>query len=239
MFPIKDLNKSLTTPHVNRLLIIVNIIIFAVYGLSSENIFLSSQFAGYIEEEFVMVPANILHGEQLYTLFTSMFLHANLLHLFGNMLFLFVFGDNVEDIFGHLGYLIFYLICGLAAAFAYILVNLYAPLISEIIGIPLASDLTSGVLGASGAIAGVLGAYFVLFPRAKVLSLVIYVILPISAFMFLGVWFLLQWIYWVTDIYGGVAYFAHIGGFIAGMVLAAIIGLRRKRARDARLGVYR
>jgi membrane associated rhomboid family serine protease len=237
--PIKDLNKSLTTPHVNRLIIIVNIIIFAVYFLSSVNIFVSDQFAGYVDQNFVMVPANVLHGEQLYTLFTSMFLHASWLHVLGNMLFLYVFGDNVEDIFGHLGYLIFYLVCGLAAAFAYILINLYAPLITGITGIPLASDLTSGVLGASGAIAGVLGAYFVLFPKAKVLSIVIYVILPIPAFLFLGIWFLLQWVYWVTDISSGVAYFAHIGGFAAGMILAAIIGLRRKKVRDARLGVYR
>jgi len=221
---------------VNRLLLIVNVIIFAFYALASLSIFLSSRFAGFVEEEFVMVPADILLGKRLYTLVTSMFMHADPFHLFGNMLFLYIFGDNVEDILGHIGYLIFYLGCGLAASFAYILVNLYAPLISEIIGTPLVSDLTSGVLGASGAISGVLGAYFVLFPRAKILSLVFYVILPIPAFIFLGVWFLLQWVYWVTDILSGVAYFAHIGGFIAGMVLALIFGLERKRKRDARLG---
>jgi membrane associated rhomboid family serine protease len=220
---------------VNRILLIVNIIIFSVYFVSAEGIFLSYRFADFMDQEFIMVPANVLNGQQVYTLFTSMFMHASWLHLFGNMLFLYVFGDNVEDIFGHIGYLIFYLICGLAAAFAYILVNLYAPLISEAIGIPITSDLTSGVLGASGAIAGVLGAYFVLFPKAKVLSLVLYFILPIPAFMFLGIWFLLQWVYWATDISSGVAYFAHIGGFIAGILLALIIGLRRKKARDARL----
>lgn len=235
MLPIRDINRSTTTPHVNRLLLIVNIIIFAFYALSSLNIFLSYRFAGYIEKEFVMIPADILHGEQFHTLFTSMFLHADPFHLFGNMLFLYIFGDNIEDIFGHLGYLIFYLGCGLVAAFAYILVNVYAPLISYIIGIPLVSDLTSGVLGASGAISGVLGAYLVLFPRAKILSLIFYVILPIPAFIFLGVWFLLQWVYWVTDIFSGVAYFAHIGGFIAGMILALVFGLRRKKMRDARL----
>jgi membrane associated rhomboid family serine protease len=220
---------------VNRILLILNIIIFTVYFLSAEGILLSYQFANVMDKEFVMYPNDILAGQRLYTLFTSMFMHANWLHLFGNMLFLYVFGDNVEDIFGHIGYLIFYLICGLAAAFSYILVNLYAPLISEVIGISITSDLTSGVLGASGAIAGVLGAYFVLFPKAKVLSLVLYVILPIPAFLFLGIWFLLQWIYWVVDISSGVAYFAHIGGFIAGILLALVIGLRRKRARDARL----
>jgi membrane associated rhomboid family serine protease len=215
--------------------LIVNIIIFTVYFLSSEGILLGHQFVDVMEQEFVMYPNDILAGQRLYTLFTSMFMHASWLHLFGNMLFLYVFGDNVEDIFGHIGYLIFYLICGLAAAFSYILVNLYAPLISEVIGIPITSDLTSGVLGASGAIAGVLGAYFLLFPKAKVLSLVFYLILPIPAFIFLGLWFLLQWIYWVVDISSGVAYFAHIGGFIAGISLALIFGLRRKKARDARL----
>lgn len=219
----------------NRILLIVNIIIFSVYFLSAEGILLSYQFADVMDQEFIMVPINILHGQQIYTLFTSMFMHANWLHLLGNMLFLYVFGDNVEDIFGHFGYLIFYLVCGLAAAFAYILVNLYAPLISGAIGIPITSDLTSGLLGASGAIAGVLGAYFVLFPKAKVLSLVLFVILPIPAFMLLGIWFLLQWIYWVVDISSGVAYFAHIGGFTAGILLALIIGLRRKKVRDARL----
>jgi membrane associated rhomboid family serine protease len=188
-----------------------------------------------MEQEFVMYPNDILAGQRLYTLFTSMFMHASWLHLFGNMLFLYVFGDNVEDIFGHIGYLIFYLICGLAAAFSYILVNFYAPLISEAIGIPITSDLTSGVLGASGAISGVLGAYFLLFPKAKVLSLVFYLILPIPAFIFLGLWFLLQWIYWVVDISSGVAYFAHIGGFIAGILFVLIFGLRRKKARNARL----
>jgi membrane associated rhomboid family serine protease len=234
VLPLRDINKSLTTPHVNRLILIANIIIFTVYLLSNINIFLNPQFAGEMEQKFVMVPNEIVHGQRLYTLFTSMFMHADIFHLLGNMLFLYIFGDNVEDIFGHLGYLIFYFSCGLAAAFAYILVNLYAPLISEIIGISLASDLTSGVLGASGAISGVLGAYFVLFPKAKILSLVFYLILPIPAFIFLGVWFLLQLVYWIANIFSGVAYFAHIGGFVAGMFLALIFGLKRKKAREAR-----
>ena len=219
----------------NRILIIVNTIIFVVYFLSTEGILLSTQFAAVMEQEFIMVPNNVLQGQQLYTLLTSMFMHANWLHLIGNMIFLYVFGDNVEDIFGHIGYLIFYIFCGLVAAVSYILVNLYAPLISATIGIPIASDLTSGVLGASGAIAGVLGAYIALFPKAKVISFVFFVILPIPAFIFLGVWFLLQWVYWVTDISSGVAYVAHIGGFIAGIVLALAIGLRRKKLRNARL----
>jgi len=234
VLPLRDLNKSLTTPHVNRLILIANVVIFTVYWLSNINIFLNPQFAGEMEQKFVMIPNEIVHGQRLYTLFTSMFMHAGWLHLLGNMLFLYVFGDNVEDIFGHLGYLIFYFSCGLAAAFAYILVNLYAPLISEIIGISLASDLTSGVLGASGAISGVLGAYFVLYPRAKILTLVFYAILPLPAFVFLGFWFVLQWFYGIFDIAGGVAYWAHVGGFVAGMFLALVFGLKRKKAREAR-----
>ena len=210
----------------------VNIIVFAVYSLSSAGIFLDYRFAEAMNQQFVMVPINILHGQQIYTLLTSMFMHANLLHLFGNMLFLYVFGNNVEDVFGHLGYLIFYLICGLAAAFAYILINLYAPFVSTILGVNIPSDLYSGVLGASGAISGVLGAYFVLYPKARIISLVIVVILPIPAFIFLGFWFLLQWAYWVYDITGGVAYFAHIGGFIVGIIIALIIGLKKKDALE-------
>lgn len=239
MLPLKDLNRSSTTPHVNRLILITNIIIFTVYFLSSLNIFLNSQFAGQIEQNFVMVPDEIVHGRQLYTLFTSMFMHANWLHLLGNMLFLYVFGDNVEDIFGHVGYVIFYLISGLAASFAYIVSILYAPFIGDLIGISMSSDLTVGVLGASGAISGVLGAYLVLYPKAKVIALVFYFILPVPAIIFLGGWFLLQLVYAFFDLSGGVAYFAHIGGFIAGMVLAFVFGLRRKKAREARLRVQR
>jgi hypothetical protein len=96
------------------------------------------------------------------------------------------------------------------------------------------SDLNVGVVGASGAISGVLGAYFVLYPRAKILTLVFYAILPLPAFIFLGVWFLLQWFYGIFDISGGVAYWAHIGGFIAGMFLALAFGLERKKVREAR-----
>ncbi|RJS78450.1 rhomboid family intramembrane serine protease [Candidatus Bathyarchaeota archaeon] len=127
MFPIRDLNKPLKTPHVNRLLLVANIIIFAVYWLSSQNIFLNEKFAMDIEEKFVMIPESILQGKQLYTLFTSMFMHAGWLHLLGNMLYLYIFGDNVEDIFGHAGYLIFYMISGLVASFTHIISILFAP----------------------------------------------------------------------------------------------------------------
>ena len=226
MLPLKDINKSLTTPHVNRLVLVANIIIFTVYWLSSQNIFWSSQFANEIEQRFVMIPEQIIHGQQLYTLFTSMFLHAGWLHLLGNMLFLYVFGDNIEDAFGHVGYLVFYIISGLVATLAYIV---------SILLVPAIGDLAAGLVGASGAISGVLGAYIVLYPKAKIVALVFYFILPVPAIVFLGFWFIMQWFYGFFDMSGGVAYWAHIGGFIAGMILALIFGLKRKKVREARL----
>lgn len=226
MLPLKDINKSLTTPHVNRLILVANIIIFTVYWLSSQNIFWSSQFANEIEQRFVMIPEQIIHGQQLYTLFTSMFMHAGWLHLLGNMLFLYVFGDNIEDAFGHVGYLVFYIISGLVATLAYIV---------SILLVPAIGDLAAGLVGASGAISGVLGAYIVLYPKARIIALVFYVILPVPAIVFLGFWFIMQWFYGFFDMSGGVAYWAHIGGFIAGMILALVFGLKRKKAREARL----
>jgi membrane associated rhomboid family serine protease len=226
VLPLKDINKSLTTPHINRLILVANIIIFTVYWLSSQNIFWSSQFANEIEQRFIMIPEQIIHGQQLYTLFTSMFMHAGWLHLIGNMLFLYVFGDNIEDTFGHVGYLVFYIISGLVATLAYIVSIL---LVSAI------GDLAAGLVGASGAISGVLGAYIVLYPKAKIVALVFYVILPVPAIVFLGFWFIMQWFYGFFDMSGGVAYWAHIGGFIAGMILALVFGLKRKKAREARL----
>jgi membrane associated rhomboid family serine protease len=239
LLPLKDLNRSSTTPHVNRLLLVTNTIVFLVYFLSSLNILFGQSFAGAMEQSFVMVPGEIVNGQHLYTLFTAMFMHADPLHLLGNMLFLYVFGNNVEDIFGHVGYLVFYLFSGLAASFAHILSILYAPVLSSLFGVPMSADLAVGVVGASGAISGVLGAYLVLFPNAKVIALVFYLILPVPAVVFLGGWFVLQWFLAVFDLSGGVAYFAHIGGFIVGVVVALTIGLRLKKARQARLRLQR
>ena len=235
MLPLRDLNRSSTTPHVNRLLLAANVVIFVIYWLSSQNILFDQRFAYSIEQNFVMIPNEIVHGERLFTLVTSMFMHAGWIHLLGNMLFLYVFGDNVEDAFGHVGYLVFYIVCGIAAALGYIIAIVLAPEIGSLIGITLASDLASGVLGASGAISGVLGAYVVLFPRAKVLTFLVYFIIPLPAIVFLGFWFIMQWVYGIFDSSGGVAYWAHVGGFIAGMILALAFGLKRKKARDARL----
>ena len=220
MFPIRDINRALTTPHVNRMLIAVNVIIFLVFLLSTENIFLSNSFANDMEEKFVMVPNNVIHGKSVYTLFTSMFMHARWIHLLGNMLYLYIFGDNIEDAFGHAGYLLFYVMCGLTADFAHIMSLVHT------------GDFYVGVVGASGAISGVLGAYLVLYPKAKILTLIWPIILPIPSVIFLGFWFLMQWFYGIFDVSGGVAYWAHIGGFIAGIILALLFARKRKQAKE-------
>ncbi|TET64043.1 rhomboid family intramembrane serine protease [Candidatus Bathyarchaeota archaeon] len=221
MLPLKDVNRALTTPHVNRMLIMVNVLVFVVMCLSDFGL-IDSGFTVDISDRFAMIPQDILDGERLYTLFTSVFLHAGFFHLFGNVLFLYIFGDNVEGAFGHVSYIGFYVVCGLVAGFVHIL-----------------SITNSGlymmpVVGASGAISGVLGAYLVLYPKAKVLTLIFPLILPLPAIIFLGFWFLMQWFYVIFE--GGtmIAYWAHIGGFVSGMILALVFGLKRKRAQETR-----
>jgi len=163
------------------------------------------------------------------TLLTAMFLHANLLHIAGNMLFLFIFGDNVEDAFGHLGYVVFYLFCGVAASLTQVFV------VEAFQG---AQGIATGELGASGAIAGVLGAYIVLYPHARIRTLIGFGILfftRLSATLVIGVWFLLQFVPGLANIreLGGVAYFAHVGGFAAGALLALLFRPRRLRDLSA------
>ena len=144
-----------------------------------------------------------------YPMFTSMFLHGGLMHLLGNMLFLYVFGDNVEDYFGHVPYLLFYVACGIGSGLIHALSNLHS-------SIP--------ALGASGAISGVMGAYAVLFPRARVLMLFFVFLIPVPAFFVLGYWFVLQFLEGIGEFgaaaAGGVAWWAHIGGFLMGMAIA-------------------
>jgi membrane associated rhomboid family serine protease len=202
MFPIGDDNSARrTVPLVTYGLIILNILFFFV-ELSSSDAFIM-QWA-FVPSRFLANPV----GDFL-TLFTSMFMHAGWVHLGGNMLYLWIFGDNVEDRFGHVKFIIFYLISGLAATFA-----------------QLAFSLDSNVpnLGASGAIAGVLGAYLVMFPQGRVHVLMGRGIIPVPALMVIGLWFVLQLFSGIGSIggttdTGGVAYMAHIGGFIAGFVL--------------------
>ena len=214
MFPIKDENPPSRFPVSNLILIITNVTIFFSLYL----------FNGNYEEiiwNYGLIPNDFInwHFEKFYTIFTSMFLHGHFLHLFGNMIYLYIFGDNVEDAFGSGRYLLFYLICGVTASVTHIL-SLTKP-----------NEYLIPTIGASGAISGVLGAYFLLYPRARVITLVFFgwiFLTAIPAIFFLGFWFLMQWLYAVYDIGGGVAYWAHIGGFIAGLALAPIFKKKRE-----------
>jgi membrane associated rhomboid family serine protease len=213
MFPIGDDNSGRRTfPIVTFALIALNILFFFV-ELNGGNAFVE-QWA-FVPRRFLANPA-----ADFPTLFTSMFMHGGWLHLGGNMLYLWIFGDNVEDRFGHAKFLIFYLLCGLAATFA-----------------QLAFSTSSGVpnLGASGAIAGVLGAYILLFPQGRVRVLQGQQVIQMPALMVIGLWIVIQLFSGVGSIAaaagdtGGVAYMAHVGGFVAGFVLTPIF-----RGRDAR-----
>jgi len=202
MIPIGDDNNSRRTiPFVTYALIILNVLVFFV-ELNGGDAFIV-QWA-FVPSRFLANP-----GADFLTLFTSMFMHGGWLHLGGNMLYLWIFGDNVEDHFGHIKFLVFYLLCGIAATFA-----------------QLAFSIGSNVpnLGASGAIAGVLGAYVLMFPQERVHVLLGRVITRVPALIVIGGWFILQFFSGLGSIAntadtGGVAYMAHIGGFIAGFIL--------------------
>jgi len=235
LIPLRDLNRSETKPHITRILLIVNIVVFFVAFLpefSRSNwlpALLGWSNSASLEEavsNYGMVPYYVLRGEQLYTLFTSMFLHADLWHLGGNMLFLYIFGDNVEDAFGHGRYLVFYFLSGIAASVAFIWAQLFSGTVEA---------LLTAAIGASGAIAGVLGAYLVLYPRARILTLVlifwIYIV-PLPAVLFLGLWFVYQLLYGMltlgVEAVAGIAYWAHIGGFVAGIFFGLVWRGRRR-----------
>lgn len=209
MLPLKDENPSFRRPWVNYTIIVINILIFfhelSLGGAVNRFIF-----------TYGVIPVEIIHGHRLYTIFTSMFLHGGWMHIFGNMLYLWIFGDNVEDSMGHFKYLVFYLLSGVFAAFAQIFINPFSR-------IPL--------IGASGAISGVLGAYFVLYPRARVLTLIpdpftfgiFWRIIRLPAYILLGFWFIIQFFYGLLSLpysghTGGIAFFAHIGGFVFGLI---------------------
>lgn len=213
MFPIGDDDSARrSVPVVTYLLIALNVLFFLV-ELNAGDPFI---------EQWSVVPRRLLAnpGADLPTIFTSMFMHAGWLHLLGNMLYLWIFGDNVEDSFGHVKFLVFYLLCGIAATFAQV-----------------AFTASSSVpnLGASGAIAGVLAAYIVLFPRGQVRVLMGRGIIPMPALVVIGFWIVLQFISGIGSItaaaQGGVAYMAHIGGFLAGLVLTFLF--RTTGARQA------
>jgi membrane associated rhomboid family serine protease len=202
MLPIGDDNSARrTAPLVTYALVALNVLFFFV-ELSGGDAFIMKW--AFVPNRFLANPS----GDFL-TLFTSMFMHAGWLHLGGNMLYLWIFGDNVEDRFGHVKFIIFYLLCGFVATFA-----------------QLAFSLGSNVpnLGASGAIAGVLGSYILLFPKQKVKVLQGQQVIHVPALMAIGIWIVLQFFSGIgsianTEQTGGVAYMAHIGGFVAGFVL--------------------
>jgi len=175
-----------------------------------------------------VTPILILEGKNLWTLLTSMFMHADIMHLLGNMIYLWVFGDNVEDTLGHLKYLLFYLFGGFVASFTHIA--------SVIVTLPTVGrvGLMIPSVGASGAISAVLGAYMLLYPRARIRTVVIYYfiqIISVPAYYYLGFWFLYQLLMGMislTGLYSGVAFWAHIGGFAAGYLTIGASGIRAK-----------
>jgi len=216
MLPIGDDNSGRrTVPLVTYALIALNVLFFFL-ELSGGDAFIGKW--AFVPSRFLANP----FGDSL-TLFTSMFMHAGWVHLGGNMLYLWIFGDNVEDRFGHIKFTIFYLLCGIAATFAQLAFSL-------------GSDVPT--LGASGAIAGVLGAYILMFPKGKVRVLQGQQVIQVPALIVIGLWIVLQFFSGIGSIAdtaqtGGVAYMAHIGGFLAGFVLTLLLrGKPRPRLID-------
>lgn len=221
--PLKDDNPTSTFPLITLGLILANGLVF--YHQMSLDTVESQNFIF----KWGAIPYQIHHGEVLrefpeiplpLTIFSSMFLHGGFLHLFGNMLYLWIFGNNIEDTLGHLRFLLFYLVCGLVAGLAQVFSN---------------PESTVPMIGASGAVAGVLGAYLLLFPGARILTLFFIFIfikfVRLPALVVLGFWFFIQ----LLGVWGGsisnVAFFAHVGGFIAGLILVKAFQPRRSRRR--------
>ena len=235
MFPIGDDNSDRTiTPYINYALIGINILVFVLlqrigsndsfsyaFSLVPREITSGIDLSGLIDIKSASgkIVGQIAHYETplgvYFNFLSSMFMHGGLMHLFGNLLFLWVFGDNLENLLGHVRYAAFYIVCGLAAAVAQI-----------------SMDTSSVVpmLGASGAISGVLGGYLLLFPTRRVRALIFNFLTEVPAFVALGLWIGFQIIqgYFASAETGGVAYAAHIGGFFAGLILVKIFALGRK-----------
>ena len=224
MIPLRDTIRSSTAPVVTVALIVVNVLVFLheqALGPYLDRFVLAY---GLIPARFVHWPGDPLEPARFLPLFTSMFWHGGWMHLFGNMLYLWIFGDNVEDRLGHLRYAAFYVLGGLAGALTQV---------------ALAPGSTLPTIGASGAIAAVLGAYVVCFPRSRVLTFIPVFFLPwlveIPAVVFLVAWFVVQLAAGFLSMHspesGGVAWWAHIGGFASGILLVAVLAPRRaKRA---------
>ncbi|MBT9164291.1 MAG: hypothetical protein DDT22_00207 [candidate division WS2 bacterium] len=212
MIPLKDNIPAKTFCIFNIGLMFLNIAVY-LFMLSLS----SKEYMAFIME-FGFIPSNI----SLLDLFSSMFIHGGFIHLLGNMLFLWVFGDNVEDRLGHINFIVMFLTAGVVATMTHTVLDLNSNL-------PL--------IGASGAISGVIGSYFVLFPRAKILTLVplglFITVVALPAYIFLGLWFIIQLIYGFSSLgvvsEGGVAWWAHVGGFIAGYIWALPIKNSQRR----------
>lgn len=218
MIPIKDHNPRHLTPYVTFTLIGLNVIAFFLQAGALLDPELWFPFAN----TWALIPAQLLASPVLegFTVFTSMFLHGGLLHIGGNMLYLWIFGDNIEDSLGHGRFLFFYLLCGVVAALAHVYVD---------------PNSNIPTIGASGAVAGVLGGYFLLFPLAKVRTLVPILLFRrfnIPAWILLGFWFAMQvfsgWGQVSTGEEAGVAFWAHVGGFVAGVLFVKMIGNTRR-----------
>lgn len=237
MIPLKDYNPTRSFPLLSIVLIVINVMVFIEDRLTGhyeqvllqtrEGGMVTTQFVGGLSGRFALVPAELLghFASQWVTVFTSMFLHGNWLHVGSNMLYLWIFGNNIEDTLGRFRFFIFYFACGAVAAAMQIL-----------------SDPSSAIpmVGASGAVAGVMGAYLILFPRARVLTLVpifiFFTTVELPAYLIIGWWALIQFIN--ASLlgggelgHGGVAYFAHIGGFMTGIALIILFGGGRGRGR--------
>ena len=234
MFPIGDDNSDRTiTPFVNYAFIAINILVFVLLqGIGGNDAF---------SYAFSLVPREVTSGIDLtgvqiiqdamgntgevrhyptplpvyFNFLSSMFMHGDIMHIFGNMLFLWIFGDNLENLLGHIRFAAFYIVCGLAAAVAQIVMD---------------TDSIIPMLGASGAISGVLGGYVLLFPQRQVRALIFNFLTTVPAFVAIGIWIVYQLIvgYLTPAGTGGVAYAAHIGGFIAGVALIKVFALGRR-----------
>jgi len=227
MLPLKDDQPSYSTPFVTWFLIGLNILIyFYQWTLGPRGEMLFASLYGEVPSHL----AAYLGGSSRYSLsqvvipfFTSMFLHGSWMHVLGNMWFLYIFGDNVEDYLGHFKYLVFYVLAGLIAMTTQVAIYPHS-------NIP--------TVGASGAIAGVLGAYFIVYPRARVLTWFFVFVLYLPAWVVLGEWFVLQFLAGAASLstagmgrdVGGVAVWAHVGGFIAGVVMIKIFPERERRS---------
>ena len=220
MIPIRDTVPSKNVPIINNLLIGINVVMFVVQMMQGSDLGFQ-RFVYY----YGLVPArytapawalDVSRAQTIIALISFMFLHGGFLHLLGNMWFLYIFGDNVEDRLGPLRYAIFYLLCGLISGLSHVALN---------------SHSTAPTIGASGAVAGVMGAYFLLHPSAKILTLIPIIIIPwfveIPAFFFLGLWFLIQLLNASahSGSAGGIAWWAHVGGFVGGMILLKLFDL--------------